>query len=162
MESSSRHQVFPSNEQNGDQRYRTTNGFIANESQESAINDENNSFHNNEDNNEEMESAIEDNAKTDNINNNSDKNNSVDVTNDDFIEDDFFKHELFKNFGSKLKIWSERETEFLKKLEESPNPLSKLKAGDKQRLWEIRDKYKTLRRIRTGNTRRLLDQYENW
>ena len=162
MESSSRHQVFPSNEQNDDQTNRSTNGFIANESQESAINGENNSFHNNEDNNnEEIESAIEDNAQTDSTTT-TNNNNSIDPTNDDFIEDDFFKHELFKNFGSKLKIWSERETEFLKKLEESPNPVSKLKAGDKQKLWEIRDKYKTLRRIRTGNTKRLLEQYENW
>lgn len=159
---SHRNVVFHSDGQNTDNCDQSNYEFMANDSQKNAMNEENGFHCNNNDNsinnngNEEIESALEDNGKTETT------SESSGAPNDDFIEDDFFKSELFQNFGSKMKIWSKRETEFLKKLEQSEAPVSQLKGNDKKQLWEIRDKYKTLRRIRTGNTKRLLEQFENW
>ena len=132
---------------------QTNYGFISNgDNNNNAINGEN-SYNNN---------SIEYNFnnKTDF---NTNGNNTVDNNRlDGNEEDDLFDEEMYRDvFSTKMKIWSERETEFLRELRDSKESVSKLRPGDKQKLFQIRDKYKTLRRIRNGNTRKLMDQFEN-
>ena len=136
----------------------SNNSFITeNELQENSVNGENsyNNNNSNDYNNNKLNDEINGNNrfKDINVNNNGFNGNEE----DDLFDEDFIRD----GFGSKLKIWSERETQFLKQLRESDNPMAKLKPGDQKRLWQIRDKYKTLRRIRNGNTRKLMDQFEN-
>ena len=136
-------------------RNESNNSFIAeNEFHGNAINGENSYYnticdYNNNNNN---------NKSDDKINSNND-NNGVNGKE----EDDLFDEDLLKNdgFGSPMTVWSERETQFLKQLKEADKPLAKLKPGDQKKLFQIRDKYKTLRRIRNGNTKRLMEQFEN-
>jgi hypothetical protein len=58
-------------------------------------------------------------------------------------------------FVDKLKIWSNKETKTLNGFERNTDSLHR------ESVWQIRDKFKTLRRIKKGNTRKLTDQFEN-
>jgi hypothetical protein len=83
---------------------------------------------------------------------NEDKDSAIDIIYEEEVKVEFSTKDQFVD---KLKMWSNNETKTLNGFERNTNSLHQ------ESVWQIRDKFKTLRRIKKGNTRRLTDQFEN-
>jgi hypothetical protein len=83
---------------------------------------------------------------------NEDKDSAIHIIYEEELKAEFSTKDQFVD---KLKMWSNKETKTLNGFERNTDSLHR------ESVWQTRDKFKTLRRIKKGNTRRLTDQFEN-